>query len=232
MACAAGKEASLVTLLGYQGLFTSPYEQLNNVRTWNDKRGWGFTNGDFPPFPRNPPSINTLEVPVLAVFLPSRGVGRNLVPGYVRTARELWEIARNRQRMSLQGGNLQFDANYLRLLEGTEIAHKPGIRWVMANLGAHWSVDRPVELRDVRGSDSAHAEILAAAAHFPNWLRAMNGTEVPFVWLPGYQVRAPDEGSWAHAPYLHRQLSSGVILGVGQDTGLSRVSAMPECREL
>jgi hypothetical protein len=34
----------------------------------------------------------------------------------------------------------------------------------------------------------AHAEVLAAAAHFPQWIRAMDGKTIPYTWLSGYEV--------------------------------------------
>ena len=55
---------------------------------------------------------------------------------------------------------------------------------------------------DVRGADSVHAEILAAAAHFPNWVQAMDGEHVPYVWMPGYQVTIPGYEAWRRLPYL------------------------------
>ena len=55
---------------------------------------------------------------------------------------------------------------------------------------------------DVRGKDSVHAEALAAAAHFPDWVQAMDGERVPYVWMPGYQVTIPGGEAWRDVPYL------------------------------
>ncbi len=70
------------------------------------------------------------------------------------------------------------------------------------DLAAHWHRVRGTRPVNVRGPDSAHAEILAAAAHFPYWVRAMDGQTVPYVWLSGYQVTVPDYETWRHLPCL------------------------------
>jgi hypothetical protein len=66
--------------------------------------------------------------------------------------------------------------------------HRPGLRRVTVDLGAHFEPGRNVSANKVRGHDSAHAEVLAAAAHFPRWVRAMDGQTVPYTWLSGYEV--------------------------------------------
>ncbi len=50
--------------------------------------------------------------------------------------------------------------------------------------------------------DSAHAEILAAAAHFPRWARAMDGVSVPYIWLSGYHVTDPEGSAHLRLPGL------------------------------
>ncbi len=184
------------------GWYILPEEQLANVRGWSEERVWGFSDSDFPStipdfVPRAP-----LEVLVLSVYLPDTGQGRSKVPGYIRTADELWQIARSRQPNWWQWDALHLDTDHLRLLPGTEDSHAPGIRWTAVDLGAHWNAKDGVRPRDVRGADSAHAEILAAAAHLPTWIRAMDGEKVPHVWLPGYQVTIPGSESWAAVPIL------------------------------
>jgi hypothetical protein len=74
----------------------------------------------------------------------------------------------------------------VRLLKG--IVHRPGLRRVTVDLGAHFEPGRNISANKVRGHDSAHAEVLAAAAHFPRWVQAMDGQTVPYTWLSGYEV--------------------------------------------
>ncbi len=38
---------------------------------------------------------------------------------------------------------------------------------------------------------SPHAGILAAAAHHPTWVKAMDGQTVPYVWAAGYECGNP-----------------------------------------
>jgi hypothetical protein len=66
---------------------------------------------------------------------------------------------------------------------------------VRIDLAAHWKPGEPVRPENVRGPDSAHAELLAAAAHFPDWICAMDGKRVPYVWVCGYQVTIPEESA-------------------------------------
>ncbi len=213
--------------------YVSPAEQLANVRRWNEERSWGFSDSDFPnDIPDFMPS-QPLEVLVLSVYLPDQGNGRNQVPGYIRTADELWQIVRSRQPNWWQWDALHLDAEHLRLLPGTEDSHTPGIRWALLDLGAHWNAKDGVRPRDVRGADSAHAEILAAAAHFPDWVQAMDGEKVPYVWLPGYQVTIPGYDAWTNVPILywyrrHRKVG----LGASWDDDHYWYYALPVRREL
>lgn len=211
--------------------YISPDEQLANVRRWNEERGWGFADGDFPvEIPDFTPS-QPLEVLVLAVYLPDEGKGRKTVLGYVRTANELWQIARGLQPNWWQWDELMLDAEHLRLL--SEVKHEPGIRWVALDLGAHWNAKDGVRPIEVRGADSAHAEILAAAAHFPNWVQAMDGEKVPYVWLPGYQVTIPGDEAWTSVPGLAwGRADREVCLVAGWDDGRGWYCALPVRREL
>lgn len=213
------------------GWFVSPAEQLANVRRWNEERGWGFADSDFPVvIPDFTPS-QTLEVLVLAVYLPDEGKGRKQVPGYVRTANELWQIAREGQPNWWQWDELKLDADHLRLLDG--VTHTPGIRWVALDLGAHWNAKDGVRPRDVRGENSAHAEILAAAAHFPQWVQAMDGEKVPYAWLPGYQVTIPGDEAWTDVPILDwDRISRGAYLSADWDVDRDWRYAVPVVREL
>ena len=66
--------------------------------------------------------------------------------------------------------------------------------------------------------DSVHAEALAAAAHFPDWVQAMDGERVPYVWMPGYQVTFPGYEAWRYLPYLYwYSVSREVELGADWD---------------
>jgi hypothetical protein len=44
--------------------------------------------------------------------------------------------------------------------------------------------------------------VLAAAAHFPRWIRAMDGKDVPYTWLSGYEVLIRDRPAPWRLPAL------------------------------
>lgn len=186
--------------------YTSPEVQLHNMRCWNQERGWGFSNSDFPSSVPDFTPSSLLEVLVLAVYLPDQGHGEGRVPGYIRTARELTAVASAQQPGWYQ--TVRLDEQRLRLLPGTEARHTPGLRWVALDLGAHYEPQQGRAVKDVRGADSAHAEVLAAAAHLPDWLRAMDGARVPCADMAGYQYRRNTDGKadndqlWTDALYL------------------------------
>ncbi len=195
-------------------------EQLANVRRWNDERDWGFTETDFNAIDLTPAKHAGLVFDVVAVFLPDQGQ----ISGIQRTFDELWDVD-----SSVQPGkryeSVKSGPEHLRLLDG--INHKPGIRRVTLDCGANWDPESGIRLIDVRGSDSVHAEALAAAAHFPKWIRAMDGESVPYVWMPGYQMRIPGNTAWCHAPDLIWSSTRGVELRAGWDGNRSFSWACP-----
>lgn len=178
-------------------LFVPLDEQLANVRRWNEDREWGLSEAEMDAIdltPRTHP--DPLVVDIIAVYLDDLFLGddEGTLEGVRHTCHELWSIASERQLFAWSWDErLDFYDNQpkpVRLLPG--IDHFPGVRRVTVDLGAHWVPGRYVRPRRVRGSDSAHAEVLAAAAHFPRWARAMDGTSVPYIWLSGYQVTIPE----------------------------------------
>jgi hypothetical protein len=191
-------------------LFASLEVQLANVRRWNAERNWGFTDADFGAIDLTPASHSGLVVDVIAVYLPGQGK----TSGVQRTFEELWDIASSVQPHKWRYRALKSDPKHLRLLNGIE--HTPGIRRVTLDLGAYWDTTNGIRPVDVCGKDSAHAEILAAAAHFPDWVRAMDGERVPNVWLPGYQatMTIPSDEVWGGVPSLYWR-------SAGREVGLS-----------
>ena len=223
-----GKYAAAIQLPSW---YVHSIDQLANVRRWNEERGWEFADSDFPVEIPDFTPTKPLEVLVLAVYLPDEGKGRKTVPGYVRTANELWQISRNLQPNWWQWDELKLDEHHLRLL--SEVEYKPGIRWVALDLGAHWNAHDGVRPRDVRGENSAHAEVLAATAHFPQWIQAMDGEKVPYAWLPGYRVSIPGREAWTGVPILGWYGSSRrVSLGADWDGDRYWNYAVPVVREL
>ena len=80
------------------------------------------------------------------------------------------------------------------------------------DLGAHFTPGRHVRPSRLRSPRSAHAEVLAAAAHFPRWIRAMDGETVPYAWITGYEVLIRGQPTPSRLPALswnrHRRAMS------------------------
>lgn len=188
-------------------MFVPLTEQLANVRRWNDDREWGFSATELDVVDLTPRAhTDPLVVDLIAVYLDEVYLGddEGSLDGVRRTCHEMWNVATERQPYTWSWDWLR-DAyeskpKPVRLLPG--IVHRPGVRRVTVDLGAHWVPGRHVRPRNVRGRNSAHAEILAAAAHFPRWARAMDGMSVPFIWLSGYQVTYPEASTDDRLPGL------------------------------
>jgi hypothetical protein len=183
-------------------IFASLDEQLDNVRRWNTMRRWGFTADDLAAIDLTPrPQPRPLVVDLIAVYLDSNW----MLDGIRRTCDDLWLLAADQQPNAWCWDDWYWNQpdsglKPVRLLDG--IVHRPGVRRVTVDLGAYWVPGRHVRPADVRGPHSAHAEVLAAAAHFPRWIRSMDGQTVPYTWLCGYQVTVPRRSRHARTPCL------------------------------
>lgn len=188
-------------------LFIPVAEQIENVRRWNEELEWGIDEWELDaldPAPR--PHVGRLIVDVVVPYLSDLylGEGMEALDGVRHTCHELWLAAAHQQANSWSWDRY-WDLHVnrpkpVRLLEG--IVHRPGVRRVTLNLGAHWVPGRYIRPGQVRGPDSAHAEVLAAAAHFPRWIRAMDGKFVPYTWISGYQVTTPEHSVDLRLPAL------------------------------
>jgi hypothetical protein len=168
-------------------IFVSLRAQLDNIRQWNEQRRWGFSPDDLDSVDLSPSGeYEPLVVDLVAVYLDDTAE----LTGVRRTCHELWTLAAEQQPHSWcwdwYWDKWLHRPKPVGLLEG--IVHRPGIRRVTVDLGAHFEPGRDISANKVRSHDSAHAEVLAAAAHFPRWVRAMDGQTVPYTWLSGYEV--------------------------------------------
>jgi hypothetical protein len=187
------------------GPFVIPAVQIEMIRFFNHARRWEISErvfdqieGCIPDWPNEP-----MAAVVLVPYLPEkRGVR-----GHLRTFYELWNIAADRQEKSLKWDGFDLAAtNPLRLIDG--IRHTPGLRWEIIQLAEN----RNQRATDVRTPQfTPHAGILAAAALHPQWVRAINGEDVPHVLLSGYEVTVRKTASWGHAPMLSYQIHEGAI---------------------
>ncbi|HJT04263.1 MAG TPA: hypothetical protein VJ757_11650 [Pseudonocardiaceae bacterium] len=168
-------------------MFTSLTEQLSNVRRWNAERHWGLGAADFHSVDLTPRAGNDpLVVDLIAIYLADTAEYN----GVIRTCQELWTVAGEQQPHTWSWDwyrdSWQDIPKPVRLIDG--LVHRPGIRRVTVDLSAGYMPGRHVRPSALRGPASAHAEVLAAAAHFPRWIRAMDGEKVPYTWLLGYEV--------------------------------------------
>jgi hypothetical protein len=168
-------------------MFTPLSEQLANIRRWNEERGWGLSASDLHSVDLTPRAGKSrLVVDLIAVYLRDSAE----MDDVQRTCHELWTVAAAQQPHTWSwdwySDRWEQRRKPVRLIAG--LAHRPGIRRVTVDLAAHFEPGRYVRPSALRGLDSAHAEILAAAAHFPRWIRAMDGKTVPYTWLSGYEL--------------------------------------------
>lgn len=188
-------------------MFVPLTEQLANVRRWNDDRAWGLPAAELDAIDLTPRAhADPLVVDLIAVYLDDvvDGKGAGRLDGVRRTCGELWSVAAEQQPNTWFWDWVRdrYDPRPkpVRLLPG--IIHWPGVRRMTVDLGAHWVPGEHIRPSNIRGPGSAHAEILAAAAHFPQWARAMDGISVPYIWLSGYQVTHPEESTHLRLPGL------------------------------
>ena len=181
--------------------FTPIPAQLARVCELNSERGWGFTEEDFAQAEQSVPEWPNRELVAVTLvpYLPdANGMG-----GIERTFQELWKVASSLQHKSWRwDGYDKAGPDTLRLLKGIKhpAQSKPVLRWEVIDLGCN----RNCKSIDVRSPESSpHAGILASAMLHPEWVKAMDGDNVPYVWAPGYEVNVSDEDPWQRLPFLY-----------------------------
>lgn len=196
----AAREAHLA-ITPPERLFDSLPVQLGNVRRWNEERNWGLRADDFHAVDLVPRAGGEpLVVDIIAVYLPDSSE----LGGVRRTCHELWTLAAQQQphAWSWDWYSERWENRPKPVCLADGLTHRPGIRRVTVDLAAHFEPGRHVRPARLRGENSAHAEVLAAAAHFPRWVRAMDGSTVPYTWLSGYQVLIREQPNPGRLPAL------------------------------
>lgn len=177
------------------GLFIFPDQQLELVRMRNSERNWGFTGEDFEKL--GEPPVWPLGL-LAAVVL---DVGLDTVQ---QTFEEAWacivESQKEHNSSHWRWDQIKFDKDHLRLHGG--ITHERGLRWRVINLAANWDKKEGIRPKDVRNNSSPHSAVLWAASYFPHWVQAMDGTNVPYVWISGYEFNVDSNRSWMNVPGL------------------------------
>lgn len=196
-------------------LFVSNEHQLDNARMW-----WGsyLVGTDILDAERQMANLKTPTNPLEAwVLCPSF----NTVE---QTFDNLWQRIEKVHPNHWRWNDLKSDAEHLRLLKGITFETNR-LKWVLIDFGAH--LGQPPD--KVRSSDSAHAELLAAACQHPTWAQSMgktiNGIFVPCVNLCGYRLSAGLE--WLENVPRLRNENNSVGLSFGQPHALSPHWACP-----
>lgn len=162
--------------------FLSTDDQIKNVKSWNKKYKWGFSAADFKKLPKAPERPK--EDLVAVVLVPYLKTIQQSFDGLCKVLEDEYD---NYWRWN--------ELKKVRLLDG--ITRPVGLRWEVIDFGAN----RGKALLDVRTKDSPHIGVLVAAAHFKDWVQAMDGDKVPYVWLPGLQ--AEYNRIWQGVPILY-----------------------------
>ncbi len=184
-------------------MFNKLEKLLVHVYDRGRQRGWEFTDDDFRQLEKTLPKKlpeGRLIAPVIVPYLRGKvNKDKTVTTGVERTLQELWAHAIEQQDASWRwDGYDNAGPERLRLLEG--IKHEPGLRLEMIDLGCQRD-KKPMDVRHPKRSP--HAGIFAAAGQHPKWIKAMDGEDVPYVWVPGYEVNFPDEEPWAGVPHLY-----------------------------
>ena len=173
--------------------FVPSEAQLEIVRRRNAERKWSFTNKDFDKL-GDPPAWPTGQLcpVVLEVVLDT----------VQNTFEEAWHFAKSVQPDSWRWREVKSDSKHLRLLSG--IKRQRGLRWRVVDLAANWDKSDGIRPMDVRNpKTSPHSAILWAASYFPNWIQAIDGVNVPYAWIPGYELIVPGHRPWSYMPFLY-----------------------------
>jgi hypothetical protein len=207
-------------------MFVPPEAQMAAVRRWNIERGWGFTDEDFAAIGEGSPQIlgGLLIATVLEVRLETPA----------KTFEELVAVASAAGTCRGINPRIRLDDGHFGLAPG--IIHAPGLRWRIIDLAA--GRVREDSYRRIRDGDPARmpeAGILAAIAHFPEWVRLMGDPSVPPIHLTGYRVKIEIERMDIRSVReMDRLVASGGRRGdpacfiYYDDRALAEFHAMPE----
>lgn len=207
-----------------------PNAQIKKVSDFLELHGGkkkGYRPSDIPAVPYFMPRTKK-EVLLLTVMLPYKG----RVKGICRTFDSWWDfIVPPTGLTKWRWEELKSNSKRLRLAKGIE--YKPGIRWVAFDPDAY-QAKSPKQALALSLNDEntpAHAEVLMAAAMFPDWVNSWDGRESPYPLLSGFQFyRNP---GWSMVPDLRRWLPESQIRldAVNADSGSSDYSSPVVRRE-
>lgn len=88
-----------------------------------------------------------------------------------------------------------------------------GLQWVVVNLGAN----RAIRPDQVAANDLVEGAVMWAGALHPDWVRSMDGDNVPYAYMGEYQVQIRGYAAWSASPYLFFSRSSGQVRLLASD---------------
>lgn len=190
---------------GALSYFASQAQQIDNIVRWNTMFGWGFTGAQITQCILEARTFNWPGDSLQALVL---------VPSFTSPVATLRELMRAADHLNVWPAGLLdtlgIDTRFA-LIRGIEF-EPDKLEWSHVDLGSHlWTQDGDHSPRvfDVAESrTAAHAEVLAAAAHFPKWLNAIASGEAPGVIIPGYRVIHALDGLVQQTEYLSLRSTS------------------------
>ena len=195
--------------------FVSLAHQIENVERWNAEFGWNIPDALIARRCLEARTFDWPGDPLQAIVL---------VPSLDSPTTTLTALAKAASRLRVWPYNTQKAIHdnqaEVWLMDGIDFTPNT-LEWRLVDLGSHLygrgsrrlSEPLPKASELVTTQTAAHAEVLAAAAHFPRWLQAIKEGQAPAVAIPGYQMNDPDvrTGEGPRTAYLSISFGSGDI---------------------
>lgn len=209
-------------------LFVSIHRQIKNIERWNEERNWGL-NEALENLPQPPIYPDTSEdeftgAIVLVPYLRAIGVSgtSGFLSGIGRTLQELWTIVGYRHSGAYRKAVIP---NAVSMNQIDPDLRFSSLRWEVIDLGAN----RGRSLKDVLTDAPTlpSAGILAAAAHFPEWVSRMDGREVPFAVIPGLEYFGEQPGQKVLSLSKPKEVRAELCLAPGPEPKSDQRFAIP-----
>lgn len=188
----------IVTTPSWQTLVDMQIEKVSAFLELHGGGQEGFRASDIPAVPDFTPRTKTERL-LLAVYLPNKVHAK----GLRRTFDAWWDFIVPPIGLTMHRcDELRINSKRLRLASGIE--YKPGIRWVAFDPNTYQGKSPKDALAQsaIDGTTLAHAEVLMAAAMFPEWVSSWNGGKSPYPNMSALQFHWNTH--WSLVPFFHR----------------------------
>jgi hypothetical protein len=169
-------------------LLAPPAIQVANIRSWNRKYSWGFSEDEIAGLDLGHDEFQMLpRAKVVTASLASVGA----------TFDAWWQVIADAYDKTRRFSEIKSDVEHLRLIEGVDFTPNR-LDVVTLNLCATQGSSASTG----EGNKMAHFEALAAVAHFSAWVEGANAWSL---YLGGLRVRNPEKGfpDWNLVPSVH-----------------------------